>query len=115
MVTVTIANRASNCESDTSEIKLEIIPQKRAAVKGCDLSNTRTHNHEFEVIMKKVSALMQKMVIKSELKSQSHISPTINDEYEIMKIIRDTYNDANMEHIYMVTFVETKDQQGTTF
>ena len=58
---------------------------------------------------------MQKMVIKSELKSQSHISPTINDEYEIMKIIRDTYNDANMEHIYMVTFVETKDQQGTTF
>ena len=32
-----------------------------------------------------------------------------------MKIIRDTYNDANMEHIYMVTFVETKDQQGTTF
>ena len=55
VVTVTIANSNTKCDSDTTEIELEIIPQKRAAIKGCDLSNARTHNHEFEVIMKKVS------------------------------------------------------------
>ena len=55
VVTVTIANSHTKCESDTTEIKLKIIPQKRAAIKGCDLSNARTHNHEFELTMKKVS------------------------------------------------------------
>ena len=29
-----------------------------------------------------------------------------------MEIIKETYNDQNMDNIYMVKFDETKDQQG---
>ena len=51
---------------------------------------------------------------QKQIKSQN-FSPTVIVEYEIMKIIRDTYNDATMDNIYMVKFEETKDQQGTLF
>ena len=36
------------------DIKIEIIPEKRPPVGDCDLTDASTHNHEFEVIMKKV-------------------------------------------------------------
>ena len=54
-LTIRLANKAPDCENDEQEIELDIVPQKRPAVAGCDISQSNTHNHEFEVIMKKVN------------------------------------------------------------
>ena len=53
-ITVTVKNNSEGCEDDEGDIKIEIIPEKRPPVGDCDLTDASTHNHEFEVIMKKV-------------------------------------------------------------
>ena len=53
-ITVTVKNVSEGCEADESDIKIEIIPEKRPVIDECDLTDASTHNHEFEVIMKKV-------------------------------------------------------------